>query len=72
MAKAGGMAVDSLKDGMLYHDIELAATKGMKDDAKKSIGFFSMPQSAEYSQYTQDDAVNVDEIVRQVLKNMNK
>ncbi len=72
MAKAGGMAVDSLKDGMLYHDIELAATQAMKDDAKKSIGFFSMPQSAEYSQYTQDDAVNVDEIVRQVLKNINK
>lgn len=71
MAKAGGTAVDALKDGMLYHDIELAATAAMKEDAKKSIGFFSMPQSAEYAQYTNSDSVDVDEIVKQVIKAIN-
>lgn len=71
MAKAGGMAVDALKDGMLYHDIELAATAAMKEDAKKSIGFFSMPQSPEYAQYTNSGDVDVDEIVKQVIRAIN-
>jgi fructose-bisphosphate aldolase class II len=42
MAKAGGEAVSNLKNGMLYHDIELEATKVMLEDASKSIGIFSL------------------------------
>jgi len=72
MAKAGGAAIEELKNGMLYHDIELAGTQAMKEDARKSIGFFSMPQSPEYAQYTGDSSVNVDAIVSEVIKAMNR
>lgn len=68
MAKAGGTAVAELPKDMLYHDIELAATKAMFEDAKKSISFFSMPQSAEYAQYTNITQENVSEIVKKVLE----
>lgn len=68
MAKAGGTAVSNLKDNMLYHDIELAATKAMREDAGKSIGFFSMPQSDEYKQYIDYKVENVDEIVKRVIE----
>ncbi len=72
MAKAGGAAVDALKKDMLYHDIELAATAAMKEDASKSIGFFSMPQSPEYAQYTGASNEDVDAIVKRVLETINK
>lgn len=42
MAKAGGTAIAELKKDTLYHDIELAATKAMYEDASKSIELFSM------------------------------
>ena len=71
MAKAGGNAVDNLKKDMLYHDIELAATEAMKEDARKSIGFFSMPQSPEYEQYTNVPKDEVEFIVKKVLESMN-
>ena len=71
MAKAGGAAVDALKSGMLYHDIELAAMEAMKEDAKKSIGFFSMPQSPEYAQYTDTDQMSIGEIVKKVIREIN-
>lgn len=44
MAKAGGKAAAELEKGMLYHDIELAATKAMFEDVEKAIEFFSIPQ----------------------------
>ncbi len=72
MAKAGGTAVDGLKKDMLYHDIELAATQAMREDASKSIGFFSMPKSPEYSKYTGFSDEQVGDIVRKVLENINK
>jgi len=72
MAKAGGTAVDGLKKDMLYHDIELAATKAMREDASKSIGFFSMPQSPEYAKYTGFSDQQVGDIVRKVLENIKK
>ena len=72
MAKAGGTAVAELKKDMLYHDIELAATKAMREDASRSIGFFSMPKSAEYAQYTGASQPTVDEITKKVLEIINK
>lgn len=72
MAKAGGTAVDGLKKDMLYHDIELAATQAMREDASKSIGFFSMPQSPEYAKYTGFSDDQVGDIVRKVLENIKK
>ncbi len=42
MAKAGAEAVAKLGDGLLYHDIELEATKAMLEDAARSIEIFSM------------------------------
>ena len=68
MAKAGGACVSALEDGLLYHDIELAATAAMKEDAKKSIGFFSMPQSPEYAEYTGASKVKVEDIVKKVIE----
>ncbi|MBQ4629810.1 MAG: class II fructose-bisphosphate aldolase [Clostridia bacterium] len=68
MAKAGGAEVSALKKEMLYHDIELAATKAMMEDAKKSIGFFSMPQSPEFEKYTCENAPDVKEIVKRVIQ----
>ena len=72
MAKAGGNAVDALKKDMLYHDIELAATAAMREDASKSIGFFSMPRNPEYAKYTGVEASQVDEIVKRVMEIVNK
>ena len=72
MAKAGGTAVDNLKKDMLYHDIELAATAAMRDDASKSIGFFSMPKSPEYAQYTGASNEDVDAIVKRVLETIKR
>lgn len=73
MAKAGGVAVANLKKEMLYHDIELAATAAMRDDAFKSIGFFSMPKSPEYAKYTGNIASSqqIDDIVKKVIEQMN-
>ena len=68
MAKAGGAAVSNLKNGMLYHDIELEATKVMLEDASKSIGIFSLPQSDEYNQYAGDGLEDVDKIVKRVIE----
>ena len=48
MAKAGGDAVSKIKNGMLYHDVEIEATKAMLEDASKAIGIFSLSQSDEY------------------------
>ena len=31
-----------IKNGMLYHDVEIEATKAMLEDASKSIGIFSL------------------------------
>lgn len=72
MAKAGGTAVDALKKDMLYHDIELAATAAMREDAKKSIGFFSMPESPEYAKYSSASSYEVNEIVKRVIESMKK
>ena len=68
MAKAGGEAVSNLKNGMLYHDIELEATKVMLEDASKSIGIFSLRQSDEYNQYADDGLEDVDKIVKRVIE----
>ena len=72
MAKAGGTAVDNLKSDMLYHDIELAATAAMREDASRSIGFFSMPQNPEYKKYSSSANNDVDEIVKRVLETINR
>lgn len=71
MAKAGGEAIAKLKDDMLYHDIELEATRAMLEDASKSIGFFSMPDSDEYKPYVNTNIGNVDEIVKRVIEMVN-
>ena len=42
MAKAGGTAVANLNKDMLYHDIELEATRAMLEDVSKAIEVFSM------------------------------
>ena len=67
MAKAGGVAVAELKKDMLYHDIELAATNAMKEDAFRSIGFFSKPRDKEYNAYTNNSDISIDEIVKKVM-----
>ena len=41
MAKAGGEAVQNLADKTFFHDIEVAATAGMKEDVKKAINVFA-------------------------------
>ena len=77
MAKAGGIAVSNIGKEMLYHDIELIATKAMREDAMKSIGFFSMPQSPEYAKYTGENnnfamsPEKMDDIVKKVLEEIN-
>ncbi|MBR2476713.1 MAG: class II fructose-bisphosphate aldolase [Clostridia bacterium] len=72
MAKAGGAAVAELKKDMLYHDIELEAMRAMKEDAARSIGFFKMPQSPEYAQYTGIDKGEMETIVKKVIEIINK
>lgn len=72
MAKAGGAAVDKLKEGMLYHDIELEATKAMKEDAKNSIGFFANSKGEEYTKYTSKTDICVDEVVKKVMETIEK
>ncbi len=72
MAKAGGAAVSKLEKEMLYHDIELCATAAMKEDAFKFIGFFSTPQSKEYEKYTKAENLDIDAIVKEVMKTINK
>ena len=68
MAKAGGEAVSNLENGMLYHDIELEATRAMLEDASKSIGFFSMPQNDEHKKYADNSYQDVDKIVKRVIE----
>ena len=68
MAKAGGEAVSNLENGMLYHDIELEATRAMLEDASKSIGFFSMPQNDEHKKYADNSYQAVDKIVKRVIE----
>ena len=41
MAKAGGTAVTTLADKTFYHDIEVAAIQGMREDVKKAVRVFS-------------------------------
>ncbi len=41
MAKAGGDAVSKLENNMLYHDIELEATKAMFNDVCKTLNIFT-------------------------------
>ena len=41
MSKAGGTAVQNLSDKTFFHDIELAAIAGMREDVKKAINVFS-------------------------------
>ena len=41
MAKAGGTAVENLSDKTFFHDIELAAIAGMKEDVKDAIKIFA-------------------------------
>lgn len=41
MAKAGGTTVKNLTDLTFYHDIEVAAINGMKEDVKKAIKVFA-------------------------------
>lgn len=41
MSKAGGTAVENLQDRTFFHDIEMAAVNGMKEDVKKAISVFS-------------------------------
>ena len=40
MAKAGGKAVANMSDKTVFHDIEVAAMNGMKEDVKKAIKVF--------------------------------
>ena len=68
MAKAGGTAVANLNKDMLYHDIELEATRAMLEDASKSIGFFSMPQNDEYKKYADNSYQDVNKIVKRVIE----
>ena len=72
MAKAGGEAVSNLKNGMLYHAIELEATRAMLEDASKSIGFFSMPKSDEYKKYIDNSFEDGDKIVKRVIEIVKK
>ena len=67
MAKAGGTAVSNLKEDMLYHDIELEATRAMFKNASESIGFFSMNQ--ENADIGQE---KLEEIVRRVMDRMKR
>ena len=71
MAKAGGMAVANLNKDMLYHDIELEATRAMLEDASKSISFFSMLHTDNYKEYMHSMPGNFDEIVSRVLEIVN-
>lgn len=41
MAKAGGKAVADLEDKMFFHDIELAAIAGMKEDVENAMDIFA-------------------------------
>lgn len=41
MAKAGGTTVKSLNDLTFFHDIEVAAMNGMKEDVRKAITVFA-------------------------------
>ena len=41
MSKAGGAAVAKLKDLTFYHDIEVAAIAGMKEDVKTAMSVFA-------------------------------
>ncbi|MBE5039382.1 class II fructose-bisphosphate aldolase [Ructibacterium gallinarum] len=41
MAKAGGTAVANLTDKTFFHDIEVAAINGMKDNVQKAMRIFS-------------------------------
>ena len=41
MSKAGGTAVQNLSDKTFFHDIELVAIEGMREDVKKAINVFS-------------------------------
>ena len=41
MAKAGGAAVYALEDKTFFHDIELAAQEGMKNDCLTAMKVFS-------------------------------
>ncbi len=70
MAKAGGTAVSRIENDMLYHDIELEATKAMREDARRSISFFSDSSSAEYNKYMDKSSADIDEIVKRVLQSM--
>lgn len=42
MAKAGGTAVAAMSDRTLFHDIAVAAERGMKEDAKRAMQLFSL------------------------------
>lgn len=42
MSKAGGAAVEALENKTFFHDIELAAIEGMKNDVKTAMGIFSL------------------------------
>lgn len=41
MSKAGGTALENLSDKTFFHDIEVAAMNGMKEDVKKAIRVFA-------------------------------
>ena len=41
MGKAGGTAVQEMSDKTFYHDMTVAAEKGMREDAKKALAVFS-------------------------------
>lgn len=41
MSKAGGTAVSNLSDKTFFHDIEVAAIEGMKNDVTEAIKVFS-------------------------------
>lgn len=40
MAKAGGEAVEKMTDRTFFHDISVAAEKGMKENVKSAIKVF--------------------------------
>ena len=72
MAKAGASAVEKLASGMLYHDIELEATRAMREDAKSSIGFFANSKGEQYSKYTSSSDISVDAVVKKVIESIEK
>ena len=60
--------IENLTYKSIFEGIELEATRAMLEDASKSIGFFSMPQSDEFKKYIDNSYEDVDKIVKRVME----